>query len=260
MVGEATAKVGESKIYQFLETVYYNDTSKNTETLLDFPNAYGAIVSSDPSDVINGGTVTFGSVGKRILKPSVYGEGFFEVTVTKDFENPTPDTTRLEEAVTSGDSKLTEGGFADETTKALEEALQKAKDILANPDSIQKEIDNALSDLETAISNLKKKDITDTSSSNSGTYDSNNSSTGNSADTSNGVTDTSSSDSATNNDSSKGSTNKSSGSNQSNNNTSSNTDKDLPKMNETSSVSALLSGLFILVGVFISRYRKDRRA
>lgn len=84
---------------------------------------------------------------------------------------------KLKRTITSAESKLTESGYTAESMKALRQALQNAKDVLANANSTQAEIDEAQKALGLAIANLTKED-----NSNSGNAENNGSNgTGNSS-------------------------------------------------------------------------------
>jgi LPXTG-motif cell wall-anchored protein len=66
------------------------------------------------------------------------------------------DDSKLEEAIKKGEDKLKEGGF--ETTKDLENAIAKGKEVLQNDNRTQSEVDEASKQISDAITALKKKD------------------------------------------------------------------------------------------------------
>ncbi|MGO3596477.1 LPXTG cell wall anchor domain-containing protein [Enterococcus faecalis] len=234
VIGASSAKIGESKTYQLEKIEYFSDGTKKT-TILDFPNEYGALISSDSSDVIKDGTITFGEAGTRTLKSESYGEASFTVTVTED--NANVDTTKLENSIKDAEAKLTAGGYTAQSTKALQEALQNAKDVLANINSTQAEIDEAQKALDLAIANLVEED------------NSNGGNTGNNG--SNGTGNSSNDPNTSNNGTS--STNNQANNNQNSNTTTTkptgnNTNKDgLPQTGEQSATNAVIAGLSLTI-------------
>lgn len=220
VVGDTTAKVGETKTYKYNKVEYWSNGT-SIETIVNVEDTSLPLTSSDPSDVIVNGTITFGSEGTRKLSAS--GAGFdLEVTVTKDTETPAPDTAKLEETILNGDSKLAEGGFTDETAKALEQALQNAKDVLANANSTPAEIDEAQTALDLAIANLVKED-----NSNGGDNTDNSNNGGNGTDTTD------------NSNNQNGNTNQDEDNNNSSNTTSpSNTNSNINKVNNQTATNS----------------------
>lgn len=246
LVGDTSAKVGETKTYQYNEVKFFSDGTM-TETIVNIADTSYPLTSSNPSDVIVGGSITFGSEGTRTLVAKDNAGASLVVNVTKDSQEKTltdiglipvigmsvdgklvpwsdfrvnlyysdnteeaviPNATDyvfttdnpndvvtadgiifngegsrvitvahkgftakngfvvakdqglkeddLKEAIKNGDDKISQGGW--ETTKDLEEAIQKGKDVLVDDNRTQEDIDNATKQINDAIDALTKKD------------------------------------------------------------------------------------------------------
>ncbi|WP_339101831.1 LPXTG cell wall anchor domain-containing protein [Candidatus Enterococcus clewellii] len=78
--GQTTITSGDTASYKFYICVFYDDgTETRTEQTLE--ETGGSLISSDPSDVISGNTITFGSSGTRTIQLSL-GTGHLDITVT----------------------------------------------------------------------------------------------------------------------------------------------------------------------------------
>ncbi|WP_086350375.1 LPXTG cell wall anchor domain-containing protein [Candidatus Enterococcus clewellii] len=248
VIGVTSAKVGESKTYQLEKIEYFSDGTKKT-TILDFPNEYGALISSDSSDVIKDGTITFGKAGTRTLKSESYGEASFVVTVTDDVIPPVTnvDDSKLTEAIKNGQDKITEGGW--ESDKALEEALNKGEEILKDPNRTQDQIDQATKDINDAINALVKED---------------NSNGGNTGDNGSNGTGNSSNDPNTSNNGASSTNNQTNSNNQNSTTTTTkptgnNTNKDgLPQTGEQSTANAVIAGLSLTMLSILAWFKRKK--
>lgn len=344
LVGDTSAKVGETKTYTYNEVKFFSDGSM-TQTTVNIGDTSYPLTSSNPSDVIVGGSITFGSEGTRTLVAKDNAGASLTVTVTKDSQEKTltdigfipvigmgvdgklvpwsdfrvnlyysdnteeaviPNATDytfttnnpndvitadgiifngvgnrvitvthkgftdkngfvvvadqglkeedLKEAIKNGEDKISQGGW--ETTKDLEDAIQKGKDVLADENRTQEDIDNATKQINDAINALTKKD-----DGNNGGNGSNGDGNGNNQDGNNGANNGNNGDNkgnTGNNSSNKTSiTNVTNKSNQASNN-SSNKDN-LPQTGDNISSSAILAGLtlagFSTIGI-LKRRRK----
>jgi LPXTG-motif cell wall-anchored protein len=163
---------------------------------------------------------------------------------------------KLKRTITSAESKLTESGYTEESMKALRQALQNAKDVLANANSTQAEIDEAQKALDLAIAGLVKAE--DPNGNNTG----NNGSNG----AGNSTTDPNTSNNGTNN-----STNNQTNSNSPNNNnsqnsnttttkpTGNNTNKDnLPQTGEQPTTNIVIAGLSLTMLSILAWFKRKK--
>lgn len=251
VIGETFAKTGESKTYQLEKIEYFSDGTKKT-TILDFPNEYGALISSEPTDIISNGTITFTKAGTRTLKSESYGEATFTVTVADNTNPPITnvDDSKLKEAIKNGEDKISQGGW--ETTKDLEDAISKGKEVLTDDNRTQEDIDNATKQINDAIDALTKKD-----NGNNGGNDNNQNGNNNGSNSGNGTgSNTGNSNQNSNsNSSNKTVTNVANKSNQTSTN-SSNKDN-LPQTGDTTT-NGLLAGL-AMVGLSAFAWIKRKR-
>lgn len=159
-----------------------------------------------------------------------------------------PSTTKLESSIKDAEAKLTAGGYTAESMNALKQALQNAKDILANANSTQAEIDEAQKALDLAIAGLVKED--NTNGGNTG----NNSSNG----TGNSSNDPNASNNETNN------TNNQTNSNQNSTTTTTkpagnNTSKDgLPQTGEQSATNTIIAGSFLTMLSILAWFKRKK--
>lgn len=86
VIGDTAAKVGETKTYKYNKVEYWSNGT-SIETIVNVEDTSLPLTSSDSSDVIANGTITFGSEGTRTLSASNAGISL-EVTVTKDDVTP----------------------------------------------------------------------------------------------------------------------------------------------------------------------------
>lgn len=258
LVGNTTAKIGESKTYQLLEEIYWNDQSKNTSKMLDFPTSYGKLISSDPSDVISNGAIVFGKAGTRTLSVEDLGVTLV-VTVTDGTTPPKPeevDDSKLKEAIKNGEDKINQGGW--ENTKDLESAISKGKEVLGNKDRTQSQIDEATKAITDASNALKKANGKGDGSQNgnNGNDGSNNSNNGSGNNAGGQNTDSDKDDNYNNGSNSKTVVNNVSNKN----NQANSSDKDnLPKAGENASSTALLLAGLTLTGFSTIGILKRRR-
>lgn len=78
--GQTTVTSGDTASYTFYFCTAYDDGSqfREEQTLAEIGVP---LISSDPSDVISGNTITFGSSGTRTIQPNLGDTGKLEVTV-----------------------------------------------------------------------------------------------------------------------------------------------------------------------------------
>lgn len=152
-VGPITAKVGETKTYQYYRVSHFNDGTM-TEGLVNIEDTDFHLNSSDPSDIINGGRVTFGSEGVRTL--GTFSGKSLQVTVTKgDVVDPTKiDKSGLEQAIKNGEAKIAEGGWEDDGW--LTATIEHAKKINNDNHVTQTQVDAIIENISTAINALEK--------------------------------------------------------------------------------------------------------
>lgn len=155
---------------------------------------------------------------------------------------------KLKRTITSAESKLTESGYTEESMKALSQALQNAKDILASTNSTQTEIDEAQKALDLAIANLVKED-----NSNGGNTG-NNGSNG----TGNGSNDPNTSNNGTNNTNNQ-TNNKQNSTTTTTKPAGNNTNKDgLPQTGEQSATNAVIAGLSITMLSILAWFKRKK--
>ncbi|HFP6571769.1 LPXTG cell wall anchor domain-containing protein [Enterococcus faecalis] len=78
--GQTTVTSGDTASYKFYFCTAYDDGSQSQEEqTLDEIGV--PLISSDPSDVISGNTITFGNSGTRTIQPNLGDTGKLEVTV-----------------------------------------------------------------------------------------------------------------------------------------------------------------------------------
>ena len=352
LVGDTSAKVGETKTYTYNEVKFFSDGSM-TETPVNIEDTSFPLTSSDPSDVIVGGTITFGSEGTRTLVAKDNAGASLTVTVTKDSQEKTltdigfipvigmgvdgklvpwsdfrvnlyysdnteeaviPNSTDyafttdnpndvitadgiifngvgnrvitvthkeftdkngfvvvadqglkeedLKEAIKNGEDKISQGGW--ETTKDLEEAIQKGKDVLADENRTQEDIDNATKQINDEISKLKPKDNGNGGNGNNGDSNDNNQNGNNGANggnqdgnNSNNANSGTNSNTGNNGSNKTNTTNVTNKSNQVSNN-SSNKDN-LPQTGDTTT-NSLLAGLAMVGLSLVTLIKRKRKA
>lgn len=244
VIGETSAKVGESKIYQLEKTEYFSDGTKKI-TILDFPNEYGALISSDPSDIISNGTITFTKAGTRTLKSESYGEATFIVTVTESSVTPPKDVDKsgLEEAIKKGEQAIKDGNWKDDSK--LVTAIEDGKKILNDDKATQAQVNEAVKNIIEAINALEKADNNGNGNGgNNGNDNNQNSNNGNGSNPNNGT--------GNNNQNKANNSN-----NQSNKNNTSNKDN-LPQTGDTTT-NGLLAGLSMIGLSAIAWIKRKRR-
>ncbi|MBW4828000.1 MAG: leucine-rich repeat protein, partial [Clostridiaceae bacterium] len=101
---------------------------------------------------------------QAIKLQSGYNKAFFELTNAidgleklEDPEVPEVDKTKLKEAIDEA-KKIGTEGKTEESVKALNETISRGKEILEKKEATQEEVNNAVKEIEIAISNLKDKE------------------------------------------------------------------------------------------------------
>ena len=101
---------------------------------------------------------------QSIKLQSGYNKAFFELTNAidgleklEDPEVPEVDKTKLKEAIDEA-KKIETEGKTEESVKALNETISRGKEILEKKEATQEEVNNAVKEIEIAISNLKDKE------------------------------------------------------------------------------------------------------
>ncbi|MBP1046217.1 Ig-like domain-containing protein [Enterococcus sp. BWM-S5] len=198
------------------------------------------------------GKVTAKGQGTALITATSVENSDASVICTVFVDDDTPpvtdvDTTKLESSIKDAEAKLTAGGYTAQSMNALKQALQNAKDVLANSASTQAEIDEAQKALDLAIAGLVKED--NSSGGNTGNNGSN--STGNSSN------DPNTSNNATNNTNNQTS-NKQNGTTTTTKPARNSTSKDgLPQTGEQSATNAVIAGLSLaMLSIFAWLKRK----
>ena len=178
---------------------------------------------------------------------------------------------KLEQSTKTAEDQLTKSGYTASSMKALRSVLQIAKDVLANPNSTQAQIEKALADLETAMANLVKENTnSNQGGTNNGSNAGNSGANGNQSNGNNANGTNSGSNGATNqnNDNKTGNgsgttTNQKTVSKTVNNQTNSNasnSSKEYPQTGEDINTSALLAGLSLVGFTTIGLLKRRRKA
>jgi len=256
VIGETSAKTGESKTYQLEKTEYFSDGTKKI-TILDFPNEYGALISSEPTDVISNGTITFTKAGTRTLKSESYGEATFVVAVTESSVTPPKDVDKsgLEEAIKKGEQAIKDGNWKDDSK--LVTAIEDGKKILNDDKATQAQVDEATKNINDAIDALEKADNNGGNGNNGKGNGGNNGNDNNQNGNNNG----SNSNNGTGNNNQNTNTNQNktnNSNNQSNKNNTSNKDN-LPLTGDTTT-NGLLAGLSMVGLSAIALLKRKRKA
>ncbi len=137
------------------------------------PSDAGKILWSSSDETVatvnENGVVTALKAGEVTIKaslasdPSIYGQ----CTVTVTEKAVAVDKSRLQELYNANKDKQ-QGNYTDETWSIFVSALEQAKDVLDNPEALQKDVDKAYEDLLNAVSGLKEESSSSSSTGSSG--------------------------------------------------------------------------------------------
>ncbi|MDA9471212.1 LPXTG cell wall anchor domain-containing protein [Enterococcus sp. 5H] len=147
VIGDSTAQVGEVKKYKYSQVEFFNDGTK-TETIVNVEDTSQSLISSNPNDIINGGSIRFSSEGTRTITS---GSG---KTLTVVVNSATKvDDSKLNKAIKSAEDLLKKKTYI--TTRDLEVAILKGKEMLTNAHCTQEQVDECTKNIIDNMNALK---------------------------------------------------------------------------------------------------------
>lgn len=147
VIGDSTAQVGEVKKYKYNQVEFFNDGSK-TETIVNVEDTAQSLISSNPNDIINGGSIRFSSEGTRTITS---GSGK-SLTVIVNSATKVDDS-KLKKAIKSAEDLLKKETYI--TTKDLEAAILNGKEMLTNVYRTQEQVDECTKNIIDNMNALK---------------------------------------------------------------------------------------------------------